>query len=188
MISVWLKAGGTVIRAQRVRGSNAWLPVDSFSLFGAQRGFTLIELVITVAIVGILATAVAPLAQLSVQRQKEQALRTALRQIRSAIDDYKQAADDGRIEKKADASGYPRDLDMLVVGVEDIKKPGKQKIYFLRKLPRNPFAPNRSTAADTWGKRSYASPPDEPKEGNDVFDVYVQGEGTGLNGIPYREW
>jgi general secretion pathway protein G len=151
-------------------------------------GFTLIELIITVAIVAILASAVMPLAQVTVQRHKEQELRAALRQIREAIDAYKQAADEGRIEKKADASGYPPSLEVLVEGVEDIRKPDKPRIYFLRRLPRDPFAVDREKAADTWGKRAYSSPPDDPKEGDDVFDVYSAAEGEGLNGVPYREW
>jgi general secretion pathway protein G len=151
-------------------------------------GFTLIELVITVAIVAILASAAVPLAQLAVQRGQEQELRSALRRIREAIDAYKQAADEGRIEKKADASGYPPALADLVNGVEDIKKPDKPKIYFLRRLPRDPFAADDVKAEDTWGLRAYASPPDGPKEGDDVFDVYSLAEGEGLNGVPYRQW
>jgi general secretion pathway protein G len=148
----------------------------------------LIELVITVAIVAILASAVLPLSQVAVQRGKEQELRSALRQIREAIDTYKQAADEGRIEKKADESGYPPNLEVLVAGVEDIKKPDKPKIYFLRRLPRDPFALDYEDAQATWRTRSYASPPDEPREGEDVFDVYSRSEGVGLNGVPYREW
>lgn len=151
-------------------------------------GFTLIELVITVAIVTILASAAMPLTQLVVQRGKEQELRSALRQIREAIDTYKQAADEGRIEKKADASGYPPALAVLVEGVEDIKKPDKPKIYFLRRLPRDPFAADDLKAEDTWGLRAYASPPNDPKEGDDVFDVYSVAEGEGLNGVAYRKW
>lgn len=155
---------------------------------GTPGGFTLIEMVITVAIVALLASAAAPLAQLAMQRHKEQELRTALRQIREAIDDYKQAADEGRIEKKADASGYPPDLAVLVSGAEDIRKPDKPKIFFLRRLPRDPFAPDDQAPGDTWGKRSYASPPDDPREGEDVFDVYSLADGAGLNGVPYRDW
>ena len=153
----------------------------------ALRGFTLIEMVITVAIVAILASAVAPVAQLSVQRHKEQELRTALRRVREAIDAYKQAADEGRIEKKADASGYPATLAVLVEGVEDIKKPDKPKIYFLRRLPRDPFAVDSTATDKAWGKRAYTSPPDNPREGDDVFDIYSQAEGKGLNGVPYKE-
>ena len=151
-------------------------------------GFTLIELMITVAIVAILASAVLPLSQIAVQRGKEHDLRTALRTIRTAIDAYKKAADEGRIGKPADASGYPPNLTVLVDGVEDIKKPGSSKIYFLRRLPRDPFAPNFLTADETWSKRSYASPPDAPEEGDDVFDVFSMTEGAGLNGVAYREW
>jgi general secretion pathway protein G len=151
-------------------------------------GFTLIELVITVAIVAILASAVVPLTELAIQRGKEQELHSALRQIREAIDAYKQAADEGRIEKKADASGYPPALAVLVKGVEDIKKPDKPKIYFLRRLPRDPFAADNVKAENTWGLRAYASPPDDPREGEDVFDVYSVADGVGLNGVPYKEW
>ena len=155
---------------------------------GRSPGFTLIELVITVAIVAILASAAVPLTQLAVQRGKEQELRGALRQIREAIDTYKQAGEEGRIEKKSDASGYPPALADLVKGIEDIKKPDKPRIYFLRRLPRDPFAADDVKAEDTWGLRAYASPPDDPREGADVFDVYPLAEGKGLNGVPYREW
>jgi len=154
----------------------------------AGRGFTLIELVITVAIVAILASAVLPLSQIAVQRGKEHELRGALRQIREAIDAYKQAADEGRIEKMADAPGYPPTLSVLVNGAEDIKNPEKPMIYFLRRLPRDPFAPGFVAAEDTWAKRSYASPPEAPAEGDDVFDVFSKADGTGLNGVPYAEW
>lgn len=153
------------------------------------RGFTLIELVVTVAIVGILASIAVPLGELSVQRAKEQELRSALRQIREALDIYKRAADEGRVQRRADGSGYPPTLDDLVAGVEDAKTPVQAKIYFLRRLPRDPFYPDPGVAAaDTWGKRAYASPPDAPFEGNDVFDVYSLSERIGLNGTAYREW
>jgi general secretion pathway protein G len=151
-------------------------------------GFTLIELVITVAIVGILASAALPLTHVAIQRGKEQELRTSLRQIREALDAYKLASSEGRIETKADESGYPPKLEVLVSGVDDIKKPNKPKIYFLRRLPRDPFAPATLAAQDTWAKRSYDSPPDDPREGKDVFDVYSKSEGAGLNGVPYKEW
>ncbi|MGQ9860594.1 MAG: type II secretion system protein [Thiobacillaceae bacterium] len=155
----------------------------------AQRGFTLIELVIAVAIVGVLAWLAAPLIEVSAQRQKEAELRSALRQIRTAIDAYHQAVLDKKIESPADASGYPPNLEVLVAGVPDITHPERRPIYFLRRLPRDPMHPDGNVpAAETWGKRSYASPPDEPREGEDVFDVYSLSERIGLNGVPYKDW
>ena len=152
-------------------------------------GFTLIELLITVAIVAVLASIALPLSEVAVQRSKEQDLRSALREIRSAIDAYKQAVDDGRIVKTIDQSGYPPSLKVLVEGVNDVKSAEPKKIYFLRRLPREPMADDiQSEAEDSWGKRSYESPPDDPKEGKDVFDVYSKSDKTGLSGMPYREW
>jgi general secretion pathway protein G len=151
-------------------------------------GFTLIELVITVAVVGVLALLAAPLLEVTAQRHKEAELHQALRQIRGAIDAYRQAVKEKRIASPADASGYPPDLDSLVMGVPDITRPDQQKIYFLRRLPRDPMNPDATLAAgETWGKRSYASPPDAPAPGEDVYDVYSLSEGVGLNGVPYRE-
>lgn len=162
-------------------------------------GFTLIELVITVAIVGLVATVAFPMAELAVQRTKEQELRDALLQIRTAIDAYKQAVIDKHIIPGANGSAgdlmgkmpsqYPPTLQILVDGVDDALSPDKSKIYFLRRLPRDPMTNDPDLPADaTWGKRSYASPPDAPAEGDDVFDVYSLLTGTGLNGIPYRQW
>ncbi len=151
-------------------------------------GFTLIELVITVAIVGVLAFLAAPLMEVTAQRHKEAELRLALRQIRTAIDAYRQAVQEKRIESAAAASGYPPDLDVLVAGVPDITKPERSRIYFLRRLPRDPMNPDATlTPAETWGTRSYASPPDAPSAGEDVYDVYSLSDGVGLNGVPYRE-
>jgi general secretion pathway protein G len=153
------------------------------------RGFTLIELVITIAIVAILASVALPLNELVVQRSKEQDLRRALREVREAIDSYKLASDEGRIPKKVGDSGFPKRLEDMVEGADDQKSPKKEKIYFLRRIPRDPLNndPTRS-AAQTWGKRSYASPPDDPKDGDDVFDIYTQAPGKGINGRPYKEW
>ena len=154
-----------------------------------QRGFTLIELVVTVAIVAILGTIAVPMVELTVQRGKEQDLRVALRQIREALDAYKQAVDEGKIIKAADEASYPKSLENLVAGVENAKDPEKSKIYFLRRLPRDPMVSDINvTAVDTWGKRSYASPPDDPQEGDNVYDVYSLSTKKGLNGIAYREW
>ena len=154
------------------------------------RGFTLVELVITVAIVSLLATAVIPSAQLMYQRQRESELRDALRTLRTAIDAYKKASEAGRIKKEADKSGYPPDLQTLVDGVEDASSPKEGvKVYFLRRVPRDPFWPDATSApADTWGLRSYASSPDDPQPGDDVFDVYSRSSRVGLNGVPYRDW
>jgi len=153
------------------------------------RGFTLIELVITVAIVGLLATAALPLAEIGFRRSKEQDLRSALYAIRSALDEYKDAADAGRIEMELGDSGFPATLDELVNGVVDAKSPDARKMYFLRRLPRDPFYPDASVpASETWGLRAYASEPEDPQPGEDVFDVYSTSAGVGLNGTSYSTW
>ena len=153
------------------------------------RGFSLIELVVTVAILGLLASVAVPFVQIVEQRKKEAELREALHTIRFAIDRYKQAVSDKKILATADTSGYPPSLDVLAAGVPDASKPDDSRIYFLRRLPRDPFFPDPSAQpADSWGKRSYESPPDSPAEGRDVFDVYSLSDKKGLNGVPYREW
>lgn len=148
------------------------------------RGFTLVEVMITVLIVAVLASAVLPLAEVSKRRAEEAELRHVLREIRNAIDAYKHAVDDGRIIKQADENGYPPDLQTLVDGVVDTKNP-KEKIYFLRRIPHDPM---QDKAEPVWGLRSYESPADDPQQGKDVFDVYSTSDKTGLNGVPYREW
>lgn len=146
------------------------------------KGFTLIELVITVAIVALLASVALPLAEVTVQRNKEKDLRVALREIRTAIDAYKRAGDEGVIEKKADESGYPPTLAVLVEGVPDKRKTDGTKVYFLRRVPADPIS------GEDWGLRSYASSPTEPQAGKDVFDVFSRSAERALNGTTYREW
>jgi len=151
---------------------------------------------VVVVIMGILATVAMPLRELMVKREKEQVLRTGLRQIRIAIDAYKQAVDDGRIKNiEEEESGYPARLEDLFIGVTDSKNSEKKYIFFLRRLPRDPMFRELDVAGiervpdvDTWGKRSYESPPDNPQEGEDVFDVFSRSESIGLNGIPYNKW
>jgi general secretion pathway protein G len=154
------------------------------------RGFTLIELTVTVAIVALLASVALPLSQLTVQRGKEQELRRSLRDLREAIDAYKRASDEGRIARPPDQSGYPPTLLALVEGVPEANNPKPDaRVYFLRRIPRDPFASDHEAgAAQTWGLRSYDSPPDSPRAGRDVFDVYSLSTGTGMNGVPYRDW
>lgn len=153
------------------------------------RGFTLIELLVTLAIMATLGMVAVPMLQVTVQREKERELRNALLTLREGLDAYKRAADAGRIKLGAGDSGYPRRLEDLVEGVTDQKSTRQQKLYFLRQIPRDPFAADDSArAADTWAKRSYASPPDAPAEGDDVFDVRSRSSRIGLNGVRLDHW
>lgn len=151
-------------------------------------GFTLIELLITVAILALLAGGAMTFADVVVRRGQEQELRASLRQIREAIDAYKAAVDARRIKKAADESGYPPNLAILADGVVDAADAKGRKLYFLRRLPRDPMADPSLPAEATWGLRSYDSDADNPQPGRDVFDVYSLSTGTGLGGRPYREW
>ena len=152
-------------------------------------GFALIELVITVAIIGLLAGIAVPTAELVIQRNREQELRLALREIRKGIDAYKQAFDEGHMVKMVGDSGYPPTLNVLVDGVADALNPDQQKIYFLRRIPPDPLSTDLNLPPEkTWGLRSYESDAENPTEGKDVFDVYSLATGIGINRVPYRQW
>jgi general secretion pathway protein G len=165
----------------------------------SQRGFTLIELVITLALVGIMALAIVPFSELIVQRQKEQQLSTALREIRTALDAYKDSSDVGLIDREANASGYPPSLTVLVTGVKNAKDPAGGLLMFLRHVPRDPFFTGEpdTAAEDTWNVRAYGQPPDgaatdgpslNGEASTDVFDVSSKSDRVGINGVPYKQW
>jgi general secretion pathway protein G len=152
-------------------------------------GFTLVELLVVLTITAVLAMIGLPLAEVTHRRQNEEDLRVALREIRGALDAFKRASDEGRIERIAGGSGYPPRLEVLVDGVVDQKDPERRRLYFLRRMPRDPFALDAAVSpAATWGLRSYASEPDEPRAGDDVYDIYSMSDQAGLNGIAYRRW
>jgi general secretion pathway protein G len=151
-------------------------------------GFTLIELVVTLVILGILASAAVPMAQLAFKRHKEEELRRALYTLRDAIDAYKKAVDEGHVEKDPSASGYPSNLEILVKGVVDVTDPAGRKMFFLRRVPTDPLNTDGEEGDSSWSKRSYASEADHPKEGADVYDIFSQSDDVGLNGVPYKDW
>ena len=152
-------------------------------------GFTLIELLITLAVLGVLAAIAVPVGEVTVQRSREAELRGALREIRNALDAHKRAWDEGRITRTVNATGYPKTLELLVEGVEDARDPKKAKMFFLRRLPPDPMAADQKLEpAATWAKRSYASDAAEPKEGDDVYDVFSRSTRVGLNGVAYNKW
>ena len=154
------------------------------------KGFTLIELLVALVLLGLLVTSAAPLMQLSAKRHKEEELRKSLWQIRDAIDAYKEAADDGLIEKEADENGYPPNLQILVSGVENIKDAKQKKLIFLRRIPRDPFAQDNTLSNDeTWAKRSDESSFESPPSATDgVYDVASQSSEVGLNNQAYTTW
>ncbi len=155
-------------------------------------GFTLIELIVTVTIVAILASAAMPMLKMTVQRSKENELRANLRQIRDAIDAYKKASDDGRIKKNIEESGYPASLEILVNGVVNEKDTKKNKLKFLRRIPLDPMyaisSNNMDEIPNNWGLRSYDSDVANPQQGDDVFDVFSLSQQLGINGVPYAQW
>ncbi len=146
----------------------------------AESGLTLVELIITVAIIAILATAALPIARFQVKREKERQLRRDLWEMRDAIDRYKDAADKGAFQVKADSMGYPPDLETLVNGVDVMDK----KVKFLRKVPVDPMTGNTD-----WALRANQDDPDTDSfGGQDVFDVHSKSMGTGLDGTKYSTW
>jgi general secretion pathway protein G len=153
----------------------------------AQRGFTFIELVIVTAILMILASTIMPMAQVTAQRQREIELRRTLREMRTAIDKFKDAVDQGQIpqtELEPGNEGYPPDLDTLVDGVSAANDASGRKLKFLRKIPIDPMTKNTD-----WGKRAYQDKPDSQSwGGKNVYDVYTTFQGTALDGTKYRDW
>lgn len=153
------------------------------------RGFTLVEIMVTLGVVVLLAALVTPMIVTAIQRGKEAELRTALRQIRQAVDDYRDAGNQGRIPSLPGQTAYPPTLAVLVTGVPDALDSGGRRLYFLRRVPRDPFFRNDATPPDeTWGLRSSASDADRPAAGSDVYDVHSRSTGIGSNGIPYSRW
>ena len=145
-----------------------------------ERGFTLIELVVTTMILAILALMAVPLARVTIQREKERELHQALWEMRDAIDRYKDAADRQAFQIKVDSQGYPPDLETLVKGVDVQSK----KVRFLRAIPMDPM-----TKTKEWGLRSMQDDPESDSwGGQSVFDVYTKSEGIALDGTKYKDW
>jgi general secretion pathway protein G len=153
----------------------------------AERGFTFIELVVVTTILLILASTVMPLAQATVQRQREVELRRALREMRTAIDRFKDSVDRGLIpptELEPTNEGYPKDLETLVDGVSLANDASGRKLKFLRRIPEDPMTHNTE-----WGLRSYQDDPDDTSwGGQNVYDVYTKSDGTALDGTKYKDW
>jgi general secretion pathway protein G len=152
-----------------------------------ERGYTFVELLVVTTILIILASAVQPLAKVTIQRTREAELRRVLREMRTAIDKFKDAADTGQIpttELKANSEGYPPDLETLVDGVSVANDATGRKLKFLRRVPLDPL-----TGDDDWGQRAYQDKPDSTSwGGQNVYDVYSKSQGTGLDGTKYRDW
>ncbi len=145
-----------------------------------ERGLTLVELIVAIAILAILAGAAVPLARTTVRRSKERELRRDLWEMRDAIDRYKDAADRGAFQIKVGTEGYPPDLETLVKGIDSNGK----KLRFLRRIPVDPMTGNTE-----WGLRSMQDEPDSDSwGGQNVFDVYTKAQGTALDGTKYSEW
>jgi len=149
----------------------------------SERGFTLAELVMVAAVLVILAAVTLPVAKFTTRRSKEMELRSALRDMRNAVDEYKRFSDMGMIPVDLGTDGYPKDLDILVEGVEVVGQVDK-KLKLLRRIPLDPMTGERE-----WGLRSQSDEPDSTSWGGEnVYDVYSLSGGVGLNDVPYREW
>ncbi|AVR96624.1 type II secretion system protein [Pseudoduganella armeniaca] len=159
--------------------------MSSFSRIG---GYSLIEMLVVISVLAILATAAMPLVELTAKRNKERELKLALSEIRQAIDAYKSAYDKGLIDRSATVSGYPPNLNVLVSGARSNQAADGQLAFLLRRMPRDPFARPGIAAEQTWGLRSYASPPERPQPGADVYDVHSTSTEVGMNGVPYSQW
>lgn len=154
-----------------------------------RRGYTLIELLVVLGILGLLATMAMPLAEMTVQRERERELKRALWQIRDALDAYKAARDQGAIVGPVGSSGYPASLSVLTQAAADARPDHRGEVLrFLRAIPRDPFADPELPPERSWGLRSYATEADDPKPGVDVYDVHSQSDRVGLNGVPLRRW
>ena len=149
-----------------------------------ERGLTLIELIVASAILAILASVALPLARVQLRRGQERELRLALREMRAAIDRYKDAADQGLIQVELGTEGYPPDLETMAEGVPLLNSPDEKKLRVLRRIPRDPM-----TNSTDWGLRAYQDEPDSFSWGGEnVFDVYTKSEATALDGTPYKDW
>jgi len=145
------------------------------------RGYTLAELVMVVALIAVLAAMALPVAKFTVKRQKEAELRLALRQIRTAIDEYKRMSDQGMIPVKIGGEGYPEDLEELVEGVEIVGQ--ETKMRFLRRIPIDPMT------RDDWALRSYQDDHDATSWGGEnIYDVRTTSEGVAIDGTKYADW
>ncbi|MCH7388138.1 type II secretion system GspH family protein [Acinetobacter modestus] len=150
-------------------------------------GFTYVELIISLVLLGLLASIVIPVTSVASKQQKERELKAALLEMRVAIDAYKLASDRNElVDEFKTESGYPPDLKALM-GVPS-KYSNKKIIRFLRKIPNDPFSDQTQIPELNWGVRSYASEASEPKKGKDVYDIYSLSKDTGINGIAYRLW
>ena len=153
----------------------------------SSQGFTFVELLVVSTLLIILASAIMPMARVTMQRQREAELRRGLREMRTAIDKFKDAADAGLIgafDLKTGAEGYPADLEILVEGVSVVNDQSGRKLKFLRRIPIDPM-----TNSTDWGKRSYQDKPDATSwGGQNVFDVYTKSTGAALDGTKYRDW